>query len=346
MERTSGYHAMELPHYIVVGQNLAPIVIERLRLSGHRRALMITSPTAHRLMGVKIVDEAAGNPEIMVCTPTCWEDVTELMGVGVFDVVLGVGGGRVMDLAKVVAETYRKSLFSVPTVASHDGIASPMTSLRTSGKAYSRKSVMPAEIIADMSVIRLAPRRYTISGCGDLIAKYSAVRDWWLGHLETGEYYGRYSAHLSHLSSRVVMRSSKIIASLDVEGVRTVVEALISAGVSMGIAGSSRPCSGSEHLIAHTIETLLDKPPLHGERCGVATVFTSYLHGSNWRRVMASLKTLGAPSTLSALGMDVDIFVEAVLKAPSIRPDRYTVLNRVRLDRNRIIDILNETGLA
>lgn len=340
---TSNYHPMELPHYIIVGENLAPKVVERLRLACRRRALMVTSPTAYRLLGSKIVDEASGNPEFEVLTPDLWDTIPE--NVGGYDVVLGVGGGRVMDLAKALAENLGRNLFSIPTVASHDGIASPMTSVRTGGKAYSRKSVMPSEIIADMAVIRLAPRRYTISGCGDLIAKYSAVRDWWIGHRATGEYYGRYSAHLAYLSSKVVMNSSKIISSMNVEGVRTVVEALISAGVSMGIAGSSRPCSGSEHLIAHTMELLMDKPPLHGERCGVATIFTSYLQGSNWRRVKASLTTLGAPSTLRELGIDVDLFIEAVGMAPSIRPDRYTVLNRGIPQRSRIIDILNETGL-
>jgi len=341
-----GYHAMELPHYIIVGSNLAHKVVERLRLGSYRKALMITSPTAYKLMGSSIVDEACGKPELDVLMRDADEHILEEGRSSRFDVVLGVGGGRVMDLAKVVAEINKIPLFSIPTVASHDGIASPMTSVRTGGRAYSRKSTMPSEIIADMSVIRLAPWRYTISGCGDLLAKYSAVRDWWLGHKATGEYYGRYAAHLAHLSSRVIMKSSKIIAARHLEGVRTIVEALISAGVSMGIAGSSRPCSGSEHLLAHTMEYLIDKPPLHGERCGVATVFTSYLHGSNWRKVRNSLKILGAPSTLSELGVDVETFVEAVRRAPSMRPDRFTILNQVNLSRERIITILGETGLA
>jgi glycerol-1-phosphate dehydrogenase [NAD(P)+] len=341
-----GYHAMELPHYIVVGENLAHKVVERLRLGSYRKGLMITSPTAYRLMGSRIVDEASGNPELDVLMPEAAINMLELGRSQGFDVVLGVGGGKVIDLAKAVAETHSIPLFSIPTIASHDGIASPMTSVRTGGRAYSRKSTMPSEIIADMAVIRLAPWKYTISGCGDLLAKYSAVRDWWLGHKTTGEYYGRYAAHLAHLSSRVIMKSSKMIARKDTEGVRTVVEALISAGVSMGIAGSSRPCSGSEHLIAHMIEFLIENPPLHGERCGVATVFTSYLHGSSWRRIRDSLRILGAPSTLAELGVDMDVFVEAVRGAPSLRPDRYTILNRVNLSRERIIEILTETGLA
>ena len=35
--------------------------------------------------------------------------------------------------------------------------------------------------------------------------------------------------------------------------VRVVVEALISAGVASCIAGSSRPCSGAEHLFSHAL---------------------------------------------------------------------------------------------
>ncbi|GBC69263.1 Glycerol-1-phosphate dehydrogenase [NAD(P)+] [archaeon HR01] len=340
------FHAMELPHYIIVGEKLSDKVVERLRIGGFRNALIITSPTPYRLMASKIESEAHNAIDVEVCVLGEYGKLLNGLESGRYDVVLGVGGGRVIDTAKAVAETVNVPLFSIPTVASHDGIASPMTSIRTGGKAYSRKSVMPSVIIADMSVISLAPRRYAVSGCGDLIAKYSAVRDWWLGHLSSGEYYGRYAAHLAYLSAAVIIKSSRKISRMDLDGVRTIVEALISAGVSMGIAGSSRPCSGSEHLIAHSLEHLMDSPPLHGERCGVATVFTSYLHGSNWRRIAESLRGLGAPSTLNELGVDTDIFTEAVIKAPTIRPERYTVLNRVKLDRKRILDILQETGLA
>ncbi|MDJ0270404.1 MAG: sn-glycerol-1-phosphate dehydrogenase [Aigarchaeota archaeon] len=351
MDGAADIHAMELPRAVIVGERLGPVIAERVRATAGSRALMLTSPTPYKLLGKK-VEEAAEKIsfDVVILDSSSsvneWLDSLENNIRSGYGAIIGIGGGRVLDVAKVVAEASNLPLFSIPTVASHDGIASPMTSIRKEGHAYSRKSVMPTEIIADMEVIRLAPMRYTISGCGDLVAKYSAVRDWWLGHRETGEYYGRYAAHLAYLSSVVVMRSAEVIGRGDADGIRTVVEALISAGVAMGIAGSSRPCSGSEHLIAHALEYLLDSPPLHGERCGIATIFTSYLHNANWRRVKQALKTMNAPSTLKELGIDEDVFTEAVKLAPNLRKERYTILHKLNLKDEEIRDILNDVGIS
>lgn len=341
-------HEMELPQYVVIGSDLAETVGHRLKaVHDFRKILMITSKTPYNILGSKIIEAGGGLSAVEVFFV---DEVVESFGKQVeglknFDAVVGVGGGKVLDVSKVVAEQIGKPLFSVPTIASHDGIASPMTSFRQNGVAYSKKSVMPLEIFADMNVIAKAPGRYLVSGCGDLVAKHTAVRDWWLAHTERNEYYGRYAAHLAYLSASVVMKSAKHIRNDAIEGARTVVEALISAGVAMGVAGSSRPCSGSEHLIAHAIETLMEKPALHGERCGVATIFTSWLHNAKWAKVRESLRILGAPHTLKDINVDADLFAEAVLKAPQIRKERYTILHKAPLTRPQIFRILEETML-
>ncbi|MDW8062622.1 MAG: sn-glycerol-1-phosphate dehydrogenase [Candidatus Caldarchaeum sp.] len=342
-------HEMELPQYIVIGHDLVSTIVERLK-SNHafRKILLITSKTPYRAYGSKVVEYAGSSLDFEVFYV---DEAVEGFGKLVehtrgSDAVVGIGGGKVLDVSKALAEAGERPFFSVPTVASHDGIASPMTSFRRNGRAYSRKSVMPLEIYADMEVISMAPRRYLLSGCGDLVAKHSAVRDWWLAHVEKGEYYGRYAAHLANLSASVIMKSAKHIVNDWQEGVRTVVEALISAGVAMGVAGSSRPCSGSEHLIAHALETMMEKPALHGERCGVATIFTSKLHKSNWEKVRNSLKTIGAPHTLNQIGVDADLFVEAVKKAPDLRKERYTILHKTPLTSRQIYDALQETMLV
>lgn len=339
---------MELPRYIVIGSNLVDVIIERLKRHGFTSCIMITSKTPYKLYGSKIIERAEKAVVFSVWDINEVSDELDrlVLEARAADVVLGVGGGKVVDISKVVAELSERPFFSIPTIASHDGIASPMTSYRRDGRAYSRKSAMPSEVFADMEVISIAPRRYLLSGCGDLVAKKSAVRDWWLAHKLAGEYYGRYAAHLAYLSASVVIKSTKLIANNSLEGIRTVVEALISAGVAMGVAGSSRPCSGSEHLIAHALETLSEKPALHGERCGVATIFTLYLHRGNWRKIKDSLAAMGAPHKIEHINTDIDLFVEAVKKAPEIRPDRFTILHKMNLTRSEIVNILETTGLA
>jgi len=110
-------------------------------------------------------------------------------------------------------------------------------------------------------------------------------------------------------------------------------EALISCGVSMSIAGSSRPCSGSEHLFSHALDVIRPNHAMHGERCGVGTIMMTYLHGGNWKRIRDDLKKLGAPTNARQLGVEKEDVLRALKMAKSIRPDRYTILNKLSLRR-------------
>jgi glycerol-1-phosphate dehydrogenase [NAD(P)+] len=112
------------------------------------------------------------------------------------------------------------------------------------------------------------------------------------------------------------------------ESAWVVVKALVSSGVAMSIAGSSRPASGAEHLISHQLDRIAPGTALHGHQVGVASVVTEYLHSGTdgeWRSVRAALESLGAPTDAAELGIDDEAFLEAVTTAHTIR-DRYTVL--------------------
>lgn len=97
-------------------------------------------------------------------------------------VVFGVGGGTKIDVAKLSSARQEIPFISVPTTASHDGIASPLSSVKGFEKPYSIMAQAPIAIIADTNIIMQAPWRFTVSGCGDVIAKFTAVRDWKLAH--------------------------------------------------------------------------------------------------------------------------------------------------------------------
>ena len=97
------------------------------------------------------------------------------------------------------------------------------------------------------------------------MAKITAVHDWELGRDKIGEYYGRYSANLASMSAEILIESAENFSKKGID-VRVIVEALISAGVASCIAGSSRPCSGAEHLFSHAIDHLKFGIGLHGEK--------------------------------------------------------------------------------
>jgi glycerol-1-phosphate dehydrogenase [NAD(P)+] len=111
----------------------------------------------------------------------------------------------------------------------------------------------------------------------------------------------------------------------------------------MGIAGSSRPCSGSEHQFSHALDMICEKPALHGEQCGVGTILMTYLHGKDWERVRDALKVVKAPVNSKELGIDDSYIIKALTMAHSIR-DRYTIL-RSGLSEESAIDLAKKTGV-
>ncbi|MDH5483297.1 MAG: NAD(P)-dependent glycerol-1-phosphate dehydrogenase [Candidatus Bathyarchaeota archaeon] len=331
---------MQLPREVIVGNGTMKQVAEICSRLGFSESTLIIAGSKTFDIAGKTVKELLENKGFEVntflvesATVKDVDAVEEKIRILKPQVVLGVGGGTKIDVAKLSSAHQGVPFISVPTTASHDGIASPLSSVKGFEKPYSVMAQAPLAIIADTSVILKAPRRLAISGCGDVIAKLTAVKDWKLAHEEKGEYYGSYAASLALMSARLVIQNADLIKSGDEEGLRVLLEALISCGVSMSIAGSSRPCSGSEHLFSHAFDMLKVNQALHGEQCGVGTIMMAYLHRANWKRVKDTLRKLGAPTTAEELGVEEDDVLRALEVATAMRPERYTILSKSRLKR-------------
>jgi glycerol-1-phosphate dehydrogenase [NAD(P)+] len=260
-------------------------------------------------------------------------------------VALGVGGGRSIDIAKLSSFNEHIQFVSIPTTASHDGIASPQASVRGIDKPHSVKAHAPMAIIADTDIIMHAPDELLVAGCGDAIANWTAVKDWKLSYKLHNEYYGEYAASIAKLSAAVVLKNSLLIKDRTELALRVLLEALISSGISMCIAGSSRPASGSEHMFSHALDRIAPKPALHGAQCGVGTIMMEYLHNGDWMRIKQALKTIGAPTTAAELGISNELVVEALHIAHTTRPERYTILGEKGLTTEAARRLAEHTGV-
>ena len=259
--------------------------------------------------------------------------------------LIGVGGGTKIDAAKLSASRQNIPFISVPTTLSHDGIASPLASVKGLDKPYSVMAQAPLAIIADTNIIAQAPWRSVISGCGDAIAKFTAVKDWQLAHKEKNEYYGEYAASLALMSAKLVIENAWLIRPGNDEGLRVLLEALISCGVAMSIAGSSRPCSGSEHLFSHALDMVNCPHAMHGEQCGVGSILSAYLYKADWKRIRNTLKRIGAPTTAHELGVTDENLVKALELSATIRPERYTILQKLNLTHEACEEAAKTTGI-
>ncbi len=341
------FHLMELPTKVLIGDGVITKLGDFLKESAGEGKVVVASGSNVASKVRKAIDSALPTEPVWVevaaaDTQNVDRVMTAASGSGC---IVGVGGGKSVDVGKLAAFRSHLPFYSVPTSASHDGISSPFASLKGLDRPYSVMAKPPVGILADIDVIASAPRRLLASGCGDLVSKLTAVKDWQLAHRVTGEYYGSYSASLALMSADVVLESSRTLGQFGKDGVRDLVEALISAGVAAGIAGSSRPCSGSEHLFSHYLDMVAPDSGLHGEKCGIGTIMMARLHGIDWKRVRSALRKVGAPVEASQIGVDDSKIVESLVKASSIRPDRYTILSRKKLGKKSAAALAKATGV-
>ncbi len=343
-------HHMQLPREVIVGKNVISKtgkIIKTLGFSGN--AIVVTGPKVFGIIS-KALENSLEREDIKIDYVTVNE--SNLKYVSQVEkkideikpaVVLGIGGGKDIDVAKLSSANRGVPFISMPTAASHDGIASSQASVKGFERPYSIKAQTPVAIIADVDLIVNSPYRLTASGCGDIVAKYVAVKDWELASRIVNEYYGDYAANLALMSAKLVMKSSSDIKRKKEEAIKTVVEALISCGVAMSIAGSSRPCSGSEHMFAHALDSITPNEALHGEKCAVGTIMCAYLQAGNWKMVRTVLKKIGAPTRAEELGVGSKDIKKALIMARKIRPDRYTILSLKKMDQSAAEEVAKAT---
>ena len=339
---------MELPRLIVVGEkNINDIGSFLKSLKNIKKVSLVSGNNVKKIVQNKIESSLSASKIQMVWHLAETNDkrsikkIEQDVGKSKSELIVGVGGGRSVDIAKIIGFNLDLPFVSIPTSASHDGIASPFVSIK-GNKPHSLVATAPLGVFVDVDIIKKAPKKLLASGCGDLIAKITAVRDWQLGRDKTGEYYGRYSADLALMSAKILMEHSSRFSKKGLD-VREIVEALISAGVASCIAGSSRPCSGAEHLFSHAVDKLEPGIGLHGEKCGIGAIMIAKLQGQDWRKIVKTLKSVGAPTTAKEIGLKSQVLAKALTIAQSLRPERYTILKEVNMNENKAINLAKST---
>ena len=348
-QRKSISHTMELPRQIVVGENNIEEVGEFLHgLSPNSKKVSIISGKIVKKIFGQQIDSSLKESKIhsiwhLACSNLVKDtkQIQKKVKNAKTDLVIGIGGGRSVDIAKLCSFNLRKPFVSIPTSASHDGIASPFVSVRGE-KPHSLVATAPLGVFVDVNVIKGAPKKLLASGCGDLMAKVTAVKDWQLGRDKKGEYYGRYSADLASMSAKILIESSPSFSKKGIDA-RIIVEALISAGVASCIAGSSRPCSGAEHLFSHAVDHLEFGVGLHGEKVGIGAIMIAKLQGQDWKKIVKTLKNVGAPTTAKEIGLKPKVLAKALTIAQSLRPERYTILSEKKITKSSALKLAKLT---
>jgi glycerol-1-phosphate dehydrogenase [NAD(P)+] len=255
--------------------------------------------------------------------------------------ILVVGSGVLNDIARIVSFRTGKAFAVVCTAPSMDGYASVGSPLIVNGKKFTYYCHYPSAIFADISVLRNSPLIMIQAGYGDVVGKLTALADWNLTRIVNDEFYCDKIAELVQKGVSKCIESANGLGNRDENAICFLTEALIITGLSIGLAGVSRPASGTEHQLAHyweirAIEQGIEHA-LHGNAVGVGTVVSAMLYElaseilpesidyPTVDYVIQLLDKAGACTNPRQLGISRNLFAESMMNAMNMR-DKYTIL--------------------
>lgn len=251
-----------------------------------------------------------------------------------FNVIIGFGGGTALDTAKYAAFVAGVKYIALPTALSNDGVCSPVSVLYAEGgRKHSFTSKAPDGLLIDTDIIINSPRLLLEAGAGDIVSNYTALYDWDLDCRHHGKRVDDFAYMLSERALNALLYSDVKSFSCTA-GIKMLAQSLVLGGISMQVAGNSRPCSGSDHLFCHALDELYDHGLPHGIVVGIGTVCAAKLQGRDYQILTDFMHAYGIEIRPEKRGITEEMFVKAWMEAPATRPDRYTVLNTLDMSED------------
>ena len=170
------------------------------------------------------------------------------------DLIVGVGSGVINDLCKTAAVEFNLPYLAVITAPSMDGIATSVAVLARDGLKVTVPMKSPTWIICDLDVLCNAPIGMISSGIGDVLGKYSALSDWKLANLLYNEPFCPEICNTVDVETHAFVKIIQNCLNREPEAIAALAESLVNIGIMVAFVNSSRPGSGSEHLMAHYLE--------------------------------------------------------------------------------------------
>lgn len=334
-------------NYLKIGRGSIRLVEETLE-NNHvmGTVLYVADPYVDQLYGesVRPQIESVGRLKEEPCVDNTIEyamNIAERCIATDVDCIVGLGGGRTLDVCKYAAYVSKTPYLSIPTTAANDGLVSPIAVLkRKDHKPKSLGASMPTMVLIDTEVIASGPIENIKAGIGDTISNYMALLDWEFAVSKGKDEMNGYAYLMSRSSLDALMKTQ--YDAICPEFIEVLVNSLVLSGIAMDFAGSSRPVSGSEHLFSHALDYFSEKKNLHGLQVALGTVAVLKLIDHPQDEVVGYLKRFKVDVNPVTLGIDEQTFIRCMQQATMMRNNRYTYLHETELSDSRLQSVYRE----
>ncbi len=289
-----------------------------------RKGLLLASPSGRRILGHYPGLELPICPFGGECCEAEVSRISAAIAENGADVLVGMGGGKAIDAAKIAADRAGIPVIIVPTIASTDAPCSGCAVLYSQQGEFERvyyQKGNPALVLVDTLVIAQAPARFLVAGMGDALSTWFEARSCSTTHSQNecgglGTMTGLALARLCFDTLLKYGPAAKVAAERHI--VTPALEHIVEANILLSGVGFESGGLASSHSI-HNGLTALEQTHayFHGEKVAFGVLSGLQLTDADpaeSETVFSFCEALGLPTTLAGLGLG-DAGEEELMKA-------------------------------
>ncbi|WP_195988544.1 glycerol dehydrogenase [Clostridium sp. D53t1_180928_C8] len=260
--------------------------------------------------------------------------------------IIGIGGGKVLDVAKAVGHYGDMKYIMVPTAASTDGPGSKISVLYESDgtfKEYINLHNNPYGIIVDTEIIANAPVRLLKAGIGDALSTYFETEAGYEGDIE------RHGFSDISLTARVLSRECfeaiinnayLAIQAVENKEVNEALEKVIEAIIYLSCIGFENGSLAAAHSIANALtSTSKYNRFMHGEKVAFGTIVQLLLENKEWdlvNKVRNICRDINLPYKAKQIGIESEEELEYIVEMASSYDQPIHNMKKVFIDKESI----------
>lgn len=267
--------------------------------------------------------------------------------------IIGVGGGRAIDVAKYFAWKKRLPLFSVPTSTSVNAAFTHRTGVRFNKIVKYIGWAVPEAVYVDFGIVSKAPKWMNVQGIGDIFCGLTGCYDWNLATKRGQAGHWPYDEELAAEAQEVikdVFANIEEVGKVSKKGIETIMRAHWKFGALYHESGwIPRPIEGSEHGFYYNLERVTGREFQHGEIVCWGIIISTLLQNNEPEKIESYIRKAGVRLTCSEVGLKWEEVEKTILTLPEYAqiavdkgiPPHYTILNEAVIDNN-LIELLRK----
>ena len=326
---------------VLIGRN---ILSHQIKLLKGKKIVLVISPTPDNLFGVLFKNILLKK---IIITNNNLKEIKKLANKKELkdcEIIVGFGAGTCLDIAKTLAHLNSKYLIAIPSVLSCNVFATNKSVITQNKKAKTIDSKIPDKIIIELELFKKTNERFIFSGLADALSIYTALYDWELAIKSKKEKEDKLIMNFARSILYSVLENYSHFFNINEQTIQELSKVLLLSGYITNIYGSGRPESGSEHMFSRAIEEsgLYNKKILHGETVMLGILLCSELQKRSDKRLYDIAARMSLISTLNRLNLDRKKIADLLLTASTIRLERYSIYNKVHLNKGKSLRIANK----